>query len=46
MSYNDVIKQLESIGIEIDYTLIEVKDLNSECEDVQAFEALLRHASK
>lgn len=46
MSYNDIIKQLESIGIEIDYTVIEVKDLNSQCDDVKAFETLLRNASK
>ena len=46
MSYNDIIKQLESIGIEIDYSVIEVTDLNGECDDVKAFEALLRNASK
>lgn len=46
MTYNDVIKQLESIGIAIDYSTIEVKDLNSVCEDVKAFEQQLREDSK
>jgi len=46
MTYNDIIKKLESIGITIDYTVIEVSDLNSQCDDVNAFEALLRKASK
>jgi len=38
MTYNDVIKKLESIGIEIDYSTIQVNDLNSICSDVNAFE--------
>lgn len=46
MTYNEVIKQLESIGIAIDYSKIEVSDLNSVCEDAKAFEAKLREDSK
>ena len=42
MTYNDIIKKLESIGIEIDYSVIEVSDLNSVCEDAEAFEALIQ----
>ena len=42
MTYNDVIKKLESIGIAIDYSKIEVSDLNAICEDVAAFETQLR----
>ncbi len=38
MTYNDIIKELESIGIEIDYTQINVDDLNSRCQDSSAFE--------
>lgn len=42
MTYNDVIKRLESIGIVIDYSTIKVNDLNAECEDVKAFEESLK----
>lgn len=42
MTYNDVIKRLESIGIAIDYSKIEVEDLNGVCEDVKAFEEQLK----
>lgn len=42
MTYNGVIKNLESIGIEIDYSTINVENLDSECEDVEAFEKQLR----
>ena len=42
MTYNEVIKRLESIGIEINYEAIEVADLNGECEDVEAFEELIK----
>ena len=44
MTYNDIIKKLESIGIEIDYSVIEVSDLNSLCNDTNAFEKLLHPA--
>lgn len=43
MTYNDVIQKLESIGIEIDYSAIDVGDLNAPCEDVKAFEENLRN---
>jgi hypothetical protein len=46
MTYNDVIKKLESIGIAIDYSTISVNDLNSECDDIEAFEAQLRKDKK
>lgn len=42
MTYNDVIKELESVGIEIKYELIEVEDLNGECPDPKAFECQIR----
>lgn len=42
MSYNDVIKKLEAIGIEIDYTNINEKDLNALCQDVSAFEKRIK----
>jgi hypothetical protein len=42
MTYNEVIKKLESIGIAINYDAIEVEDLNSECEDQAAFEESIR----
>ncbi len=45
MTYNDVIKELESVGLEIDYTAISVDDLNAECEDVDAFKEEL-HPTK
>lgn len=41
MSYNDIIKELESIGLAIDYFAIDIADLNSECEDVNAFKEQL-----
>ncbi len=44
MTYNDIIKKLESVGIEIDYSVIEVSDLNSLCNDANAFEKLLHPA--
>jgi len=46
MTYNDVIKKLESIGIAIDYSAIEVSDLNSECADPVAFEKQLKEDNK
>lgn len=46
MTYNDVIKKLESIGVSIDYSTIQVSDLNAECPDVTAFEAQLREDNK
>ncbi len=42
MSYNDIIKKLESIGIEIDYLQINVEDLNGPCND-RDFEAKITH---
>ena len=33
MTYNEVIKKLESIGIEIDYSTIRLDDLNARCQD-------------
>lgn len=41
MSYNDVIKELESIGLEIDYSVIDVEDLNAKCDNEEAFKDLL-----
>ena len=46
MTYNDVIKKLESIGIAINYSTIHVDNLNSECDDVIAFEKLLKKNTK
>lgn len=43
MTYNDVIKELESIGIEIDYEIIDVADLNAEVDNPKAFEEHIRH---
>lgn len=37
MSYNEVIKEMESIGLEIDYTTIDVQDLNEKCTDEESF---------
>lgn len=42
MTYNEVIKQLESIGIEIDYSVIQESDLNAFCNDVNEFENRIR----
>lgn len=42
MSYNDIIKELESIGIEIDYSTIDVNDLNAVCQDADAFREQLK----
>lgn len=42
MTYNDIIKKLESIGIEIDYTRIELSDLNALCNDTNGFEQSIR----
>lgn len=42
MTYNEVIKKLESIGVAIDYEKINVEDLNAECEDPKAFEDLIK----
>ncbi len=42
MTYNDVIKELESIGIEIDYEAIDVPDLNAPCDDPKAFEEKIK----
>ncbi len=44
MTYNEVIKELESIGLEIDYASIDVEDLNAECEDVEAFKAKIKES--
>lgn len=41
MSYNDVIKELESIGLEINYSNIDVEDLNALCTDEEAFKEAL-----
>jgi len=46
MTYNDVIKRLESIGIEIDYNEIQVSDLNKQCDDTEEFEQTLRKNKK
>lgn len=42
MSYNEIIKELESIGLEIDYNQIDVEDLNAICPDVDGFKEQLR----
>lgn len=42
MTYNDVIKKLESIGVEIDYTVIQVSDVNALCKDTNGFESKIR----
>jgi len=46
MTYNDVIKKLESIGISINYSAIQVDDLNSECDDIIAFKKRLKENTK
>ena len=42
MTYNEVIKKLESIGVAIDYSTVPAIDLNSECPDVVAFEEQIK----
>lgn len=42
MTYNDIIKKLESVGIEIDYTVINEKNLNAICQDVNEFESRIK----
>lgn len=42
MTYNEVIKKLESIGIEINYSNINESDLNAPCQDVNEFENRIR----
>jgi|GEM_PF-1057804 hypothetical protein len=48
MTYKEVIKKLESIGLEIDYDFIdkEVKDLEKECENPVEFESKIRAQQK
>jgi hypothetical protein len=48
MTYKEVIKKLESIGLEIDYDFIdkEVKDLEQECENPVEFESKIRAQQK
>ena len=41
MSYKDVIKELESIGLEINYEAIDVEDLNEKCPDEESFRSQL-----
>jgi hypothetical protein len=42
MTYNEVIKKLELLGIEIDYSVIDIADLNAECLDVSGFESKIK----
>ena len=48
MTYKEVIKKLESIGLEIDYDVIdkEVDDLSQECKDPKSFEEKIRAQQK
>lgn len=48
MTYKEVIKKLESIGLEIDYDFIdkEVKDLEQQCDNPSDFEAKIRAHQK
>ncbi len=42
MTYKEVIKRMESIGLAIDYSKIDVEDLEKECTNPEAFEEKIK----
>lgn len=41
MKYKDIIKEIESIGVEIDYMEVDIDKLDEECDDPNTYRGMI-----